>query len=283
MVPICMFLAVMNVIYNNLFTNLRFKCKTCCKPCGLCIYDGIYWLAGFCCLKKVCQDKCFTWGTIVKWIVHGGIFGYAIWSVGMAKERMLPASGQLVTKLAGVGIKGIHIDVILYLHVLQHAIFLAARPILFIVWSILTCCCDKGQEFGENHSFDDTIISYEYIAYETQNRGGFEHIPNNPIAELSYQRNLSQVQKAAGAKAAEKAAELEGSLLRRASVRMTGALQNQLGLSQRGNVCPICTTGIEPGQTYVHLGCHPKHCVHDYCYDELNAFFKDNTACPLCR
>lgn len=86
-----------------------------------------------------------------------------------------------------------HIDVILYLHVLQHPIFLAARPILFIVWSILTCCCEKGQEFGENHSYDDTIISYEYIEYETHNRGGFEHIPNNPIAELSYQRNLSQV------------------------------------------------------------------------------------------
>lgn len=64
---------------------------------------------------------------------------------------------------------------------------------------------------------------------------------------------------------------------------MTGAIQSQLGLSQKGNICPICTTGIEAGQTYVHLGCHPKHCVHDYCYDELSAFFKENTACPLCR
>jgi len=83
-----MALAVINVIYNNLLTNLRFKCKTVCKSCGICVYDLLNWFFGFCCLKKVCQDRCFTWGTLVKWCVHIAIFGTTIWSVNLVQKDM---------------------------------------------------------------------------------------------------------------------------------------------------------------------------------------------------
>lgn len=49
-----MFLAVMNIVYNNLFTNLRFKCKIGCHAGGLCLYDALNCCFGFCCLKKIC-------------------------------------------------------------------------------------------------------------------------------------------------------------------------------------------------------------------------------------
>jgi len=75
---------------------------------------------------------------------------------------------------------------------LQHAIFLTLRPILFIIYSILTCCCDKGQEFGENEEFDDRIISFKFIEYETEHRGGFANYAVG-MQELTYQRNMSQV------------------------------------------------------------------------------------------
>lgn len=108
-----------------------------------------------------------------------------------------------MTKLRALTSRGKDIDVILYLHVLQHAIFLIARPILFIVYSILTCCCDKGTEFSDEHNYDDCIISYEYVNYEMQNRNGLENFPVNPLHELAYARNLSQVQRGARAHAEE--------------------------------------------------------------------------------
>lgn len=54
MLPICMVLAVFNVMYNNLLTNLRFKCKIFNKTCGICVYDAVNCCFGFCCMKKFC-------------------------------------------------------------------------------------------------------------------------------------------------------------------------------------------------------------------------------------
>jgi hypothetical protein len=31
------------------------------------------------------------------------------------------------------------------------------------------------------------------------------------------------------------------------------------------------------------LGCHPKHAIHEYCYESLMKFFKEEADCPLCR
>lgn len=174
---------------------------------------------------------------------------------------------------------------ILYMYVLQHGIFWAARPILFIAYSILTCCCDKGQDFGDNEEFEDRIISYSYIEKETENHGGFANHSRNPMAEMAYQRDLSQVASRAAAEQ-EKLVdqkEMSASAIRRASSKMKGVLAHRLSITQKGNTCPICAFEFSPGQQYMALGCHPKHCLHEHCYQELVGFFQQNAACPLCR
>jgi hypothetical protein len=39
----------------------------------------------------------------------------------------------------------------------------------------LTCCCDHGEEYGENATFDDKIISFNYIKYHTEYLNEFRH------------------------------------------------------------------------------------------------------------
>lgn len=77
--------------------------------------------------------------------------------------------------------------------------------------------------------------------------------------------------------------DLGASSIRRASEKITGALQYSLSLSQKGMICCICSFGFEDGQMVSGLGCHPRHIIHEHCYGELIEFFKDNASCPLCR
>lgn len=138
--PICCALAVMNIVYNNLFTNLRFRCKICCKTAGLCVYDAVNFLFGFCCMKKLCQDRCCTVGTIIKWILKFAVFGYSTYLVLSAKKKMdkQPFGGAF------------WMDIILVAYILQHVIFVVFKPILYFLYFFMTFCCDKGIEFGEN-------------------------------------------------------------------------------------------------------------------------------------
>jgi len=76
---------------------------------------------------------------------------------------------------------------------LQHPIFIAFRIPLLLVWTILTCCCDKGREYSESEDFKDRIISYDYVEYELENEvGGFE---NHAVGgnEVEWNRNISIV------------------------------------------------------------------------------------------
>lgn len=84
------------------------------------------------------------------------------------------------------------LPVILLIYICQHAIFIIARIPLFICWSILTCCCDKGQELSSEEKFEDRIISFDYIEYELPNRGNFANHVMGP-SELAYNRGLSLV------------------------------------------------------------------------------------------
>lgn len=131
--------------------------------------------------------------TLIKWIVKAGIFGYSLYIVWHA-EQLLKSSQpvNLVTKVPKVKSDGTFLFVILLVHVCQHALFVVARPIFFITWSILTCCCDKGREYGENENFDDRIISFKYIEHMTEFHGGMLDHPVG-FAEISYNRRISQV------------------------------------------------------------------------------------------
>lgn len=220
---VCMVLAVFNVIYNNLFTNLRFRCKVSCKTLGLCIYDAINCLFGFCFLKKVCQDRCMTPFTVVKWVVKGAIFGYTAYIVRQMKlDYIMP-------KYAAADVKpNIWIDIILSVYVAQHAIFIVFKPILYFVYFILTFCCDKGMEFGENEDFSDRIISYKYIESESELRNNFANHQVG-LAELQYNRRMTSIQQRAAARSEEllvqqQQQDLKASAFRRTSTKLANTI-----------------------------------------------------------
>lgn len=48
------------------------------------------------------------------------------------------------------------------------------RAVVFFIYSILFCCCDKGR-FYENGEFEDTILSYKYIENASEERNHFEN------------------------------------------------------------------------------------------------------------
>lgn len=64
---------------------------------------------------------------------------------------------------------------------------------------------------------------------------------------------------------------------------MGNSFMMRLNMSQKQQLCCICSFEFNAGQEIVGLGCHPKHIVHDGCYAELAGYFKENAACPLCR
>ena len=58
------------------------------------------------------------------------------------------------------------LDKLLIVYLLQHPIFMLSRIPIFIIYSILTCCCDKGHDYGPGEEFKDRIISFDFVSYE---------------------------------------------------------------------------------------------------------------------
>ena len=48
------------------------------------------------------------------------------------------------------------------------------RPVVFLIYSILFCCCDKGRNY-ENGEFKDTLLSFDYIENALEERNNFEN------------------------------------------------------------------------------------------------------------
>ena len=58
------------------------------------------------------------------------------------------------------------LDMYLIVYLLQHPIFIIARFPIFLLYSLLTCCCDKGADIDDNEQFQDRILSFDFVPYE---------------------------------------------------------------------------------------------------------------------
>ena len=147
-VSVTLFLTIWNLFYNNLLINLRFHCKVKCLTCGYVIFDFFNFLFCYCFLKKPCRDKCFTPFTIVKWIFKAGIIGYTIHLVMWKnKEWEDDIEGMITT------IDKSRLDMYMIIYLLQHPIFMVSRVPIFLIYSVLTCCCEKGADLGDRNMF----------------------------------------------------------------------------------------------------------------------------------
>ena len=60
---------------------------------------------------------------------------------------------------------------------LQHPIFLLSRPVIFLLYSIVTCCCDKGDELPGDFNFEDRVLSLDFVDFELGRLNNFENHP----------------------------------------------------------------------------------------------------------
>ena len=172
LVAVCMVLTLFNVLYNKLFTNLRFLAKINCVTFGMCTFDCFNVLICFCLLKKPCRDRCFTPWTLGKWAIKAILFGITIKAV-MDKKSAWEDDFEVGLVEEGTT----RLDMYLIVYLLQHPLFIVSRLPIFIVYSILTCCFDKGQDIDEDNNFQDRILSFDFIEYELGEHNNFENAP----------------------------------------------------------------------------------------------------------
>lgn len=67
------------------------------------------------------------------------------------------------------------LDMLLIIYVLQHPLMFVARIPLFIVYTLLTCCCDKSPMTHSRKEFKDLIISLDYVKYQYEDHNNFEN------------------------------------------------------------------------------------------------------------
>lgn len=180
----CIILAVFNLFYNNLFINLRFKSKMKSVTLGLCCFDAINYCICYCFLVKPCRDRCLTPWSVVKWVIKAVIFGTTVYLIQEKKSEWEDAFD--VGSLDLERLERTRLDTYLIIYLLQHPLFLAARPIAFLIFSLVTCCCDKGTDLPEDFKFEDRILSFDFVEYELGQLNNFE---DHPVGRQEYEFN----------------------------------------------------------------------------------------------
>jgi hypothetical protein len=67
------------------------------------------------------------------------------------------------------------------------------RPVLFILWSLLSCCCSHGHDYPKEETFDWSIISHEYVATLTHYHNDFKSMHYGK-SDIQFAKNLNTVQ-----------------------------------------------------------------------------------------
>ena len=182
-------LVLFNLLYNNLLINIRFFAKMRCVTFGLCCFDAVNFCLCYCFLVKPCRDKCFSPWTVCKWLIKGAVIGYTIYLVQQKKDDWEDAwdAGQYDRDPTNS-----RFDMYLIVYLLQHPIFILSRIPIFLLYSIVTCCCDKGIDHPEDSKFESALISFDFVEYELGRLNNFE---NHPVGrnEYEYNRRLSFV------------------------------------------------------------------------------------------
>lgn len=167
--------------------NLRFLAKMRCVTFGICLFDVFNFIFCYCFLVKPCRDRCFSPWTLVKWVIKAGIIGYTIFLIGDKKDRW--DDDFEINPLENASSR---LDMYLIVYLVQHPVFILSRFPIFLLYSILTCCCDKGQEIPDDTEFEDRVLSFDFVEYELGRLNNFE---NHPVGrnEFEYNRRLSFV------------------------------------------------------------------------------------------
>ena len=124
---ISLVLAFYHIAFNNLLTNLRFRC------CSRRLFDWTGYLILYPLFKIICSDRPGKFCAI-KWVFKYAYFGVLIglikWqkSVNPKYDTYSPQEDNIM------------FDNLLIIYLLQIPIFIVLRPIFFTIWVFMTCC-----------------------------------------------------------------------------------------------------------------------------------------------
>ena len=148
---LCCCISTFTVLYNNLLTNIRFKCKMSCVTLGKVTFDLVNYAILYCWLKNVCRDRFFKISSVIRWLCYTGIFAYTIYAVRSVKMNLRDTNPDVEHFLYGDAYTNFDVYCILYICV--YPAFYVARVPIFLLYSMLTCCCDKGREYNDFEQF----------------------------------------------------------------------------------------------------------------------------------
>ena len=243
---------------------------------------------------KPCRDRCFTRWTIGKWVLTAALFGTTIYFVQEFESRtieVLLPDGTSVDFNNNASTSGL--DILLILFVLQHPLFMLARVPIFMLFAIITFCCDKGTEYPAEEDFKDCIISYDFVHYEL---GILNNFRNHPTGrnELEYYRSLRFSRRQTQQERQQNQAEnqdlqLGASFFKRQASRMGSTIQEMFAADLlKELICPICISPMEAGDKVIQLPCHPTHQIHIDCFTRWYDYnvgrdLAHLNLCPACR
>lgn len=179
MAIICCVLCGIQLAYNILLTNIRYTCCNC--SCCFNPYSVQNWM---CCMSikpvaKLCEQRpsktCFA-----RSLILDGFFVALIvllYKFKAAHSDMFPGNMESVSNVEIYA--NVKLEHYLILYVIQIPMFIAARPIAFFVWTLVTCCLPMGDEYDADNQYHWSIISPDYIEY-------FAHFRNIEIQQRSF-------------------------------------------------------------------------------------------------
>lgn len=288
-------LAGMNLFYNNLLLNLRYKCKADCYTLGWLVYDvpNLLCLHPFC--HWLCRDK---WGlnigTPVKWSVK---FIYLVVTIALIKDykKTHPELSEFDPDREDIQII---FDDLLIVYLLQHLIFIAMRLFFLCLFLYVSCCYDHGEPYEKQNQMSDVIISFDYIKYTRERFGNFEEKPTGldelkASRELQIIRNLALEETRRNLREIQTASKLDHLANVIANTNhpsqliagMREGLVDLTGFDESNHTCMICTNKLKAGQDYIRLGCSMYHVYHCGCFDQLKQFYEnedEKIKCPTC-
>ena len=169
---VSLLLVIMNTFYNSLLINIRFLVKMKCVTYGICVFDCFNYLCCYPCLKKCCIGRCNHWGIIPKWLFCAGVMGYTIYLIRQKVDKW----HEFEFQVGELDLGTTRLDSYLILFLLQIPIFFALRIVIFMLFSIFTCCCNVWDEdLPDGLELKERIISYDFVDYELGILNNFEN------------------------------------------------------------------------------------------------------------
>lgn len=288
----CVF-AGMNLFYNNLLLNLRYKFKADCYTFGHLVYDIPNHLCLHTCCHWLCRDRwCVNLGTPIKWLVK---FIYFIVTISIIKDykREHPELNEFNPDKEDVNII---FDDLLIVYLFQHVIFIALRPIFLMIFLCTTCCYDHGKANEKGDPLNDAIISYDYIAYTKLRFNSFKERAMGGD-ELRKDTEFTEIKNAALEETRRHLNVTDGPVDKVMSKIDTynhpGQLVNGMrdglvdltGYDESNHECMICVKKFVTGQQIIRLGCSIYHVYHVGCFKNYKEFYvnaKKDIKCPTC-